>query len=129
MRALNEKGGGILDTLLVCILVGVLIGIFFPYYYKTVLEGKEVALRADLLTIRKGIQLYRILENKYPADLKSLIHQKYVVTRGDTFFTGEYLNAQRVNAEGNPIDPFGNPYRYKMQHGIVSSETKGYVTW
>lgn len=126
----NEKGRGILDTLLVCILVSTVIGVIFPYYHKTVSEAKETALRAGLLNIRKTIQLYHFVEHQYPPDLRGLVHQRLMLpAREDTFFTEQYLSAVTTDSEGYPLDPFGNRYWYDPRSGKVSSGTSGYETW
>lgn len=126
----NEKGRGILDTLVVCILVGIIIAVIFPYYHKTVSEARETALRAGLINIRKTIQLYHFVEHQYPPDLRRLVHQKLVLpAREDTFLTEQYLNAVTADPEGHLLDPFGNRYRYDPRSGRVSSETPGYETW
>lgn len=87
-------------------------------------------MQTGLANIRKGIELYQVLEGRNPADLKSLVHKRYVIaTRQDTFFSGEYLRAQAQDKEGNLLDPFGNRYRYDSKNGTVAPETKGYEKW
>lgn len=126
----NEKGLGILDTLLVCILVGILIGIVIPYYQKVQQNAKEIALRAGLGNIRKGIELYAALQGHYPSDLKALVHTRYVIpVREDTFFSGEYLREQAVDIEGNLLDPFGQHYRYDPKSGTVTAGADEYQSW
>jgi type II secretory pathway pseudopilin PulG len=121
---------GIFDTLLVCILVSILIGTVIPYYQQLAREAKETALQTGLANIRKGIDLYRVLQGRLPADLKSLVHARYIIpAREDTFFSGEYLRSQATDSTGNLVDPFGNQYRYNPLKGTVSSGTEGYETW
>lgn len=130
VRLQNEKGLGIFDTILVCTLIGILIGIAIPYYQKLVKEAREVALRSGLVNVRKGVELYHALQGHYPADLKNLARRRYVVeTRKDTFFSGEYLSAVSSDAEGYLLDSFGNRYLYDPVRGHVTSTTKGYETW
>lgn len=121
---------GSLDTLLVCILVSILIGTVIPYYQKIQQDAKEAVLMSGLVNIRKGIELYTALQGRYPSDLKDLINARYVIpVREDTFFSGEYLRSQSVDAEGNLLDPFGHRYLYNPKNGIVTSGTEGYQTW
>lgn len=130
MRIQSQKGAGILDTLLVCILVSILIGIVIPYHYRMTQKAKETALQVGLNQIRKGVELHYVLQGRFPKNLKSLIHARYVVpVRDDTFFSGEYLRAQVVDQQGNLLDPFGNQYRYNPNSGAVVSETEGYEHW
>lgn len=126
----NEKGLGVFETLLVCILVSILIGAVLPYYQRLEQQAKEAALQTGLANIRKAIELYSVLQGHYPTDLRGLVHARYVIpVREDTFFSGEFLLNQATDTGGNLLDPFGNRYRYDQKKGIVSSETGGYETW
>lgn len=126
----NEQGSGIFDTLLVCILVSILIGTVIPYYQRLEREAREAALQTGLANIRKGIELYHLLQGELPINLRRLVHARYVIPiREDTFFSGEYLRNQAVDEEGNLLDPFGNRYRYDPKKGAVASETEGYENW
>lgn len=125
----NQKGFTSLETLFVCIMVGLLIVVAIPYYQRLALEAKEVTLRATLVNIRGGIELYQVLQQHYPADLKSLVHKKYLLPVRDEIISGEYLMAQAVDADGNLLDPFGNRYRYDPLTGRAASSTKGYESW
>lgn len=129
MLKANQKGFTVLETLLVCIIVGALMGIAIPYYQRLALEAKEVTLRAGLANVRGGIELYHILEQHYPVDLKSLVQRKYLLPVSGEIISREYLIAQATDTEGNLLDPFGNHYRYDSVTGRVASGTKGYESW
>lgn len=127
---MNQKGQGILDTLLVCILVSILVGTVIPYYQRLAQQAREAALQTGLVNIRKGVELYQVLQGHYPPDLKSLVHAHFIIAaREDTFFSGEYLRHRATDLEGNLLDPFGNRYRYDPSKGTVFSGTKGYELW
>lgn len=126
----NQKGAGILDTLLVCILAGILVGTVIPYYQKLQKDAKEATLRTGLMNIRKAIELYHILQGRYPSDLEGLVNARYLIpVREDTFFSGEYLRNQAIDASGHLLDPFGNRYNYDQETGSVISGTDGYHDW
>jgi hypothetical protein len=126
----GQEGKGALETVLTCIVIGIVTGVLFPYYHNTLQEAKEVALRTGLLNIRKTVQLYHLVERQYPPDLKSLVQKRLMLPgREDTFFLEEYLNAVTFNPEGKLLDPFQNPYRYDSKSGKVISGTEGYETW
>lgn len=129
MQKPNQKGFTVLETLFVCIIVGGLVGIAIPYYQALALEAKEVTLRAGLVNIRGGVGLYHALQKHYPADLKTLIHRKYILPVENEVISSEYLMAQTVDDGGNLLDPFGNRYRYDPITGRVTSSTKGYENW
>lgn len=129
MLKANQKGLTLLETLLVCIIIGALIGIAIPYYQRLAQEAKEVTLRAGLVNIRGGVGLYQVLEQHYPVDLKNLIQRKYLLPVHGEIISREYLIAQATDTEGNLLDPFGNRYRYDPATGAVTSSTKGYESW
>lgn len=129
-RSDNEKGMSVLDTLMACILVGLLAGIVISYSQNLTQEAREAALKEELGTIRKAVTLYHALNGRYPDDLGNLIEGQYVIPmRDDTFFKGDYLSTQAVDSEGNLLDPFGRRYRYDPRGGTVSSAEEGYETW
>lgn len=125
----NQKGFTSLETLFVCIIIGLFIGIAIPYYQRVALEAKKVTLKAGLVNIRSAIGLYHALEQNYPADLKNLVHEKYVLPVNGKIISTEYLMAQSIDAEGNLLDSFGNRYRYDRLTGQVASSTEGYESW
>ncbi len=125
----DQKGFTALETLLVCIVISLLIGIATSYYQRLALEAKEVTLTTGLVNIRNGIGLYRVLQQHYPEDLKNLVKEKYLLPVNDKIISGEYLAAQSLDGDGNLLDPFGNRYRYDPTTGQVASNTQGYESW
>jgi hypothetical protein len=121
---------GAFDSLLVCIVLGILAGVFIPPYQRLAREAKEAVLQIGLFNLRKGVELYHAVHGRYPASLETLVRKKYAIPfRNDTFFSGEYLSAMAVDPEGRLIDPFGSRYRYDGKTGIVVSGTVGYEGW
>lgn len=129
-RGFDEKGLGIIETTIVCLLVAVMFGVLIPKYQRMAREARETALRMGLTNIRTSIQLYFVLNNKPPEDLKDLIRKRFLIpTKEGTIFNDQYLRALTLDNEGYPIDPFGNRYSYKSKDGRISSTTKGYEKW
>lgn len=130
VRGYNEKGLGIIETIIVCLLIAIMFGILMPKYQMVAKEARETALKMGLTNIRSSIQLYSALNNKPPADLKDLLGKRYLIpTREGTIFNDQYLRTSALDNEGNLIDPFGNRYSYESKDGKVSSTTKGYEGW
>jgi Tfp pilus assembly protein PilE len=138
----QNKGLGVVDTLLVCTLVGILITVSFYYYQRVVLEARRVALKAELQSIRTAINAYRALHNnRNPESLKALITEKYIVPKDEKdpmeqkylkqarLFERHYLEVYTLDKEGYPIDPFGNRFRYDPKTGEAASGTEGYELW
>jgi len=47
----------------------------------------------------------------------------------DSFFKQKYLMANAVDAKGNILDAFGNPFTYDSVSGKVRATTEGYASW
>lgn len=130
VRGFNEKGLGIIETIIVCLLVAILFGVLIPKYQRMARDAREVALRMGLTNIRTAIQLYTLLNTRPPEDLKELLGKRYLIpTKDGTIFNDQYLKTLALDNEGYPIDPFGNRYIYDPKDGRVSSKTKGYEGW
>lgn len=126
----KDKGLGIIDTLIVLVLISIMIGVVIPRYLGIAEEARETALQSGLLNIRMAIRVYRMVNERYPEDLKALVNKRFILTvREDTIFTQEYLRTLAVDEEGYPLDPFGNRYRYDPMSGYVASATEGYENW
>ena len=138
----QDNGLGIVDTLLVSALVGILISVSFYYYQRVVLEAKRVAMKSELQSIRTAMNAYRALHrNRNPESLKTLFTEKYIAPRDEKapieqkyleqakLFERHYLDVNTLDKDGYPMDPFGNRYRYDPRTGDVTSGTKGYESW
>ncbi|MBI5756299.1 MAG: hypothetical protein HZA12_05175 [Nitrospirae bacterium] len=129
-QGFNEKGLGIIDTIIVCLLISIMFVVLIPRYQRMAREARETALRMGLINIRTSIQLYVMLNNKPPEDLKELLGKRYIIpTKEGTIFNDQYLKGLAMDSEGYPIDPFGNRYSYEPKAGRVSSTTEGYEKW
>lgn len=129
-RGFNEKGLGIIETIIVCLLIAIFFVVLIPRYERVARDARETALRMGLTNIRSSIQLYVMLNNRPPESLKELLGKRYLVpTKEGTIFTDQYLRALAMDKDGYPIDPFGNRYSYEPKYGKISSTTKGYERW
>jgi len=126
----DERGGWALETLFICVLVGIIMGILIPSHQRVSLEAKEITLKANLVNIRKAIELYYALNSRYPDDLRVLVRDKYKIpVKEGTFFSGEYLSARELGPDGNLLDPFGMQFQYENKDGSINSASRGYETW
>ncbi|HLF87015.1 MAG TPA: type II secretion system protein [Nitrospiria bacterium] len=129
-QGFNEKGLGIIETIIVCLLISLMFAVLIPRYQRMAREARETALRMGLANIRTSIQLYVMLNNKPPEGLKELLGKRYIIpTKEGTIFNDQYLKGLAMDSEGYPIDPFGNRYSYEPKDGRVSSTTKAYDKW
>ena len=134
--SLGAEGLTVPDAVIALCLIGLLMGVVVPKYYRVAREAQESATRAELSNIRSSIALFKMLNNRLPQSLQELMERKVMLpgrTGADqysaSFFTMEYLVPHTVDAEKNILDPFDNAYRYDPKGGEVRSTTKGYEAW
>jgi len=131
----DAKGLTIVDAVITLCLIGILIGVVIPRYYRMARETQEAALRTELANIRMSIRLFNMLNGRNPESLKEMIEKKVILpARIGTGYSGSifkesYLMKNAVDAEGNKVDAYGNPFHYDPQRGEVRSSTKGYESW
>ena len=119
-----------MDAALMCVLVVVLAAAMTMYFDRLTREARETALKMGLGNIRMSVRLYQALNERYPKDVKELLATRYLIpTKEDTIFSDRYLDAQALDTDGYPVDPFGHRYEYDPKQGRVASSTKGYEQW
>ncbi len=97
------------------------------YLEGAVVKAKEMVLVSELRNIRIALNLYRGFNNKYPDNLKDLVDKDIDWTKiTHEVYKRNYLEHQRVNESGNPIDPWGKPFSYEPSTGKLNSQTRGY---
>ena len=118
------------EFLLVICIILILIGVFAVYINITLRIARENALTNELCNIRLAIELYRVMNGKFPPDLTTLIKKGFTIKDLMSIMgINKYFKAIRVDREGNPLDPFLHKYSYDSSKGQVSSGTKGYENW
>jgi competence protein ComGC len=131
----NAKGLTIIDAVITLCLIGILIGVVIPKYQRVAREAREAALRTELSNIRISIRLFTMLNGRHPASLGEMIEKKVMLPARigggytGSIFKESYLMKNAVDAEGNKVDAYGNPFLYDPQRGEVRSSTKGYENW
>ncbi|MBU0505394.1 MAG: hypothetical protein ABII18_05540 [bacterium] len=87
--------------------------------------AQEQALMTELKAVRMAVQLYDAMNKNFPANLKVLTTEKYLM--GNKKRT--YLTGIQVDKENYPIDSFGSRFQLDPKTGHASSATKGYESW
>jgi len=84
----NRSAGGftLIELLVVMTIIGVLLTIAVPRYFRTVERSKETVLRHDLSVVRESIDKYYADLGQYPDALPALVDKHYI--------------------RGVPVDPF-----------------------
>ncbi len=94
------------------------------------LKTKEVVLLAELRNIRIALNIYKGFNGKYPDDIQELVEKEIYGTKFiHEIYRRPYLEHQRLDKEGFPVDPWNNRFIYDSLKGEVFSRTKGYEKW
>jgi len=131
----DAKGLTIIDAVITLCAIGIMIGVVIPKYQRVAHETQEAALKTELSNIRTSIRLFKMLNGRNPASLREMIEMKVMfparIGSGYTasIFKESYLMKNAVDAEGNKVDAYGNPFLYDPQQGEVRASTKGYEAW
>jgi general secretion pathway protein G len=82
----QPRGFTLIELLVVMSIIGVLLTIAVPRYFRTVQRSKETVLRRDLSVVRESIDRYYGDLGQYPDALATLVEKHYI--------------------RGVPVDPF-----------------------
>ena len=74
----SRRGFTLIELLVVMTIIGVLLTIAVPRYFRTVERSKETVLRRDLSTIRDSIDRYYGDLGQYPDALAALVDKHYI---------------------------------------------------
>lgn len=117
------QGFTLLELLVVVAIIGLLIGYVAPRYFSQVGKSEVTAVRAQIDGFEKALDQYRLDTGRYPTTEQGL---NALVTKpaDEPKWNGPYLR------KAVPLDPWGNPYRYKSpsergDYEIVSNGKDG----
>ncbi|MCH7388139.1 type II secretion system GspH family protein [Acinetobacter modestus] len=74
----RKNGFTIVELLVVLTIIALLLSIVIPRYLDKVDEGKEVALRQNLSSLRHSIDKYYADKGYYPEQLNDLVTKRYL---------------------------------------------------
>jgi general secretion pathway protein G len=74
----TAHGFTLIELLVVMSIIGVLLTIAVPRYFKTVQRSKETVLRRDLSVVRESIDKYYGDLGQYPDALAALVDKRYI---------------------------------------------------
>ncbi|MCY1179879.1 Type II secretion system protein G precursor [compost metagenome] len=102
----RQRGFTLLELLVVLVVLGLLAGIVAPKYFSQLGRSEVKVARAQVESLGKALDLYRLEAGHYPSTEQGL--QALVVKPGDEAkWAGPYLQ------KGVPKDPWGRDYLYK----------------
>jgi len=103
----QESGFTLLELLVVMVIIGLLAGYVAPKYMAQVGKSEVKVAKAQIDSFEKALDQYRLEVGHYPTQQQGL--QALVVRPSEEpKWGGPYLR------KGVPLDPWGNPYIYKI---------------
>jgi general secretion pathway protein G len=101
-----ERGFTLLELLVVMVIIGLLAGYVAPKYFSQVGKSEVKAAQAQIDSIEKALDQYRLDMGRYPATEQGL---SVLTARpaAESKWQGPYLK------KAAPPDPWGRPYMYK----------------
>lgn len=72
------RGFTLVELLVVMAIIGMLLAIAVPRYFRALQHARETVLKQDLAILREAIDKYYADRNQYPDKLPDLVTQRYV---------------------------------------------------
>ncbi|TLY63042.1 MAG: prepilin-type N-terminal cleavage/methylation domain-containing protein [Gammaproteobacteria bacterium] len=72
------RGFTLIELLVVMLIIGTLLSIAVPRYFRTLAHARETVLRQDLAILREAIDKYYADRGEYPDTLVALADKRYV---------------------------------------------------
>src|SRR5207248_5616087 len=76
--ARSECGFTLIELLIVMAIIGTLLSIAVPRYFRTLERARETVLKQDLSILREAIDKHYADLNEYPDTLPALVEKRYV---------------------------------------------------
>jgi len=115
----HARGFTLLELLVVVVIIGLLAGLVAPRYFDSVSKSKSKIAKAQIESLDKALDQYRLDVGSYPTaeqGLKALNTQPSGVAK----WQGPYLKKDL------PADPWGNDYAYVLQPGALAIDIISY---
>jgi general secretion pathway protein G len=111
-KAAQARGFTLLELLVVMVIIGLLAGYVAPRYFGQIGKSEAKVARAQLDSLEKALDQYRLDTGHYPS---TEIGLNALVTKpsSEAKWSGPYLK------KAVPLDPWGRAYQYKSpgDHG------------
>ena len=129
----RSDGFTLLELIIVMAVIGILMTITLPNLKNIPRRAAEAALRTDLNTFRKSIDLYKADKGNYPESLDTLVEEEYlrsippdpITKRVDTWILiFEEIDPEALPAE-TEIPESGQPGVYDVRSGAEGLSLDG----
>ena len=74
----KSRGFTLIELMVVMAIVALLIALALPRYFEGLKRAREAVLQEDLSVMRKAIDHYHADKNAYPANLQTLVTERYL---------------------------------------------------
>jgi general secretion pathway protein G len=117
--------------MIVMAIITILAGIGLSLYANSIRRANEAALTQDLVEMRKSIDEYYADKNKWPADLQTLVSEKYLRFIPKDPFTNSVDTWQTEYGEPDPSNPTSGGGISNVKSGSEATALDGtrYADW
>jgi len=106
LSSLRQAGFTLLELLVVMVILGLLVGYVAPKYFQQVGKSEVKAAKAQIESLEKALDMYRLDTGHYPTSEQGL-NALNTRPQNEPRWGGPYLK------KAPPPDPWGEPYVYK----------------
>ena len=127
----RDHGFTLIELMVVMALIVTLAGIAVAIYGNSVTRSKEAVLLTDLFRMRDAIDQYYADKNKYPADLPTLVSEKYMRAVPMDPITNSTETWQTVMSDPQPGNPSAEIGVFDVKSGSEATAIDGsrYADW
>ena len=129
-EARSQRGFTLIELMIVMVIITILAGIGLQMYTNSVQRAKEAVLLENLVQMRKSIDEYYADKNRWPADLQTLVSDKYLrfVPKDITGSTDTWQTVYGEPDPGNPASAGGISDVKSGSDGVSLDGTR-YAEW
>lgn len=114
----RSLGFTLLELLVVIVIIGLLASLVAPRYFDTVSKSKVKIAKAQISSLDKALEQYRLEVGSYPTKEQGL-EALVVAPSGLSKWQGPYLK------KAIPKDPWEHPYIYSVVSGVINITSLG----
>jgi general secretion pathway protein G len=104
----RQRGFNLLELLVVLVIIGLLVSYVAPRYFGQVGKSEIKAARAQINSLEKALDQYRLDLGRYPSSEEGLAALNTAPGGGTARWQGPYLK------KAVPADPWGQAYQYRF---------------